>query len=195
MRRWYTADTHFGHTNIIKYCNRPFRDTSHMDTVLMNNWNSVVNPDDEVYVLGDIILGNFLAGIEKCKQLNGQKFMVPGNHDRNHDGLGQVEKDSIYESAGFTVLPGITRLPLGDTTILASHFPYVGDSHDGDRYTKYRPKDEGEPIIHGHVHDSWQSRGKMLNVGVDVWDFTPVHEQTILSWVHLVDLVLSPAVR
>ena len=49
MKIFVTADTHFNHENIIKYCNRPFKDVNEMNEVIINNWNSVVSKDDIIY--------------------------------------------------------------------------------------------------------------------------------------------------
>lgn len=56
-RVFFTSDTHFNHTNIIKYCQRPFRDIYEMNETLIANWNNVVAPDDIVFHLGDFCLG------------------------------------------------------------------------------------------------------------------------------------------
>lgn len=53
MKTFLTADLHFSHRNIIRFCKRPFTDVNQMDQVLVNNWNDVVQPDDLVYVVGD----------------------------------------------------------------------------------------------------------------------------------------------
>lgn len=63
-----------------------------------------------------------------------------------------------------------------------SHFPYAGDSHDADRYTELRPEGRG-PLVHGHVHTEWQTNGEQFNVGVDVNDYKPVSEETLIDWV------------
>ena len=49
---YYIADMHFGHTNVLRFDNRPFPDTAQMDDTLIQNWNGRVTSDDTVYVLG-----------------------------------------------------------------------------------------------------------------------------------------------
>ena len=51
---WFTADLHFGHSNIIQHCNRPFSNVDEMDNYLISRWNSVVKPNDTIFVLGDV---------------------------------------------------------------------------------------------------------------------------------------------
>lgn len=81
-KTFYIADTHFGHANIIKYCDRPFKDIYEMTEVLVNNWNSVVSEDDEVWFLGDFTLSHNKEIITKLvSRLNGHIYMVMGNHD------------------------------------------------------------------------------------------------------------------
>lgn len=65
----------------------------------------------------------------------------------------------------------------------ADHFPYEGDSRAEDRYVDWRPLDRGRVLLHGHVHSSWRTNGRMINVGVDVWDFAPISEQQIIELV------------
>lgn len=69
------------------------------------------------------------------------------------------------------------------TTVWVSHFPYVGDSPPGggDRYDGWRPADDGRWLLHGHVHERWRQRGRMVNVGVDAWGFRPASGAEILS--------------
>lgn len=57
MTIWYTADTHFGHDNIIKHCNRPFESASHMDAMLLANLAARVGPQDTLWVVGDFAFG------------------------------------------------------------------------------------------------------------------------------------------
>ena len=59
--RWFTSDLHLGHTNIIKYTNRPFWTADQMNETLVDRWNAVVGTEDEVWVLGDVALGPILS--------------------------------------------------------------------------------------------------------------------------------------
>lgn len=64
---FFTSDTHFNHANIIRFCNRPFKDVSHMNEAIISNWNRVVGPEDIVFHLGDFCLGGS-AGMDKCTE-------------------------------------------------------------------------------------------------------------------------------
>lgn len=83
MNTYFIADTHFGDEDIIRYENRPFKDALEMDAYLINRWNSIVNKEDSVFILGDFAA---YADIDKIKSilsaLNGEKVLVMGNHDR-----------------------------------------------------------------------------------------------------------------
>ena len=57
MGHWYTADTHFGHENVIRFCDRPFKSASHMDGVLLENMWRVVKPADDLWIIGDFAFG------------------------------------------------------------------------------------------------------------------------------------------
>jgi hypothetical protein len=79
---WFTADFHFGHSNIIRYCNRPFGDVAEMDQAILERLNSLVRAHDVLYFLGDFCIGGkaralaYRNGI-RCKRI----FALPGNHD------------------------------------------------------------------------------------------------------------------
>lgn len=203
--RWWSSDTHFGHKNIQKFCpTRPGADfpnrsaseeaarVHYMNQTIVNNFNAVIQPDDELWILGDIAMGSFKDSIQFVSQINGTKFLVPGNHDRCWSGMSQKERDKntqAYLDVGFTILPETTGAMLHHVVpVMVSHFPYEGDHVGEDRYPEHRPTDNGLPLIHGHVHDEWQintsRKGSlMINVGVDMWDYKPVSEDTLISMI------------
>jgi predicted NUDIX family phosphoesterase len=79
---FFTADTHFGHRNVINYSKRPFRDIEEMDEALIANWNAVIRPGDLVYHLGDFALCDVERATKIVARLVGQKYLVFGNHDK-----------------------------------------------------------------------------------------------------------------
>lgn len=78
---FFYADTHFCHANIIKYCNRPFKNVEEMDEELIKRWNRKVSKKDTIYLLGDFALCGKKKKKEILSRLNGHKFLVMGNHD------------------------------------------------------------------------------------------------------------------
>lgn len=83
-KTYLIADTHFGDDRIRRYESRPFPDTAQMDEALIQRWNSVVGPEDRVYVLGDF--GGDGYETEVLSRLRGRKFLVKGNHDTRTNG-------------------------------------------------------------------------------------------------------------
>lgn len=80
---WFTSDTHFGwgHVKDFLWAPRGFNSIEEHDTAIIENWNSIVDPDDEVYHLGDVMLGDNEHGIKCLEQLNGRIHILIGNHD------------------------------------------------------------------------------------------------------------------
>jgi len=184
MTVWFTADLHLGHHNIITYCQRPFTDVEAMNNALVERWNAVVEPADTVYVAGDFALGKIADTLPIVGRLRGQKLLVAGNHDRCWTGNGRRAQGwtERYLSAGFAqVIQGQTSIEIGGNTVQICHFPYRGDSLVQDRFTDSRPVDKGDWLIHGHVHEKWAQRGRMINVGVDANKFQPVDLAFIAS--------------
>lgn len=187
MRTFYTSDWHFGHANIITYCPsrveylglREGATVTDMNEALVRLWNGQVNHDDVVYVIGDMCMGKVAETLEYVKRLNGTKHLVLGNHDRPHPiCTAKAEKreewKQAYTDAGFVSQAYGYRQYFDGVLAEVSHFPYYGD-HTEERYNadvigEYVPVEEGLPLVHGHVHDMWQVRGNMLNVGIDAWD-------------------------
>ena len=98
---YFISDTHFGHRNIVRY--RPFNDIEEMDNTLINNWNSTVHENDEVYILGDFIYKSDKHCSYYLRQLAGKKHLIVGNHDKKWMACGSnlsdyfVSIDSLKE--------------------------------------------------------------------------------------------------
>jgi len=175
MTTWITADEHYGHTNIIRYCERPFFDAEHMKQELVARHNAVVGPSDHVIHVGDFAMNEQLVS-SILPQLHGRHTLVFGNHDRCHP----CRKDHVaakgrYLRAGFVEV--VESLVVDG--MLVHHMPYSGD--DREKYHAYRPYDYGRVLLHGHIHGLWKTRGRMINVGVDVRDYAPVALEAIVE--------------
>lgn len=188
---WVTSDLHFSHSNIIKYCNRPFSNVEEMDEALARNWNEVVGKNDTVLVLGDLALGERDYSIPFTKQLNGRKLLVPGNHDGNSpsyklrkdpNGAKKAafafENELLLKQAGWTVLTEILEGYRRGIKLVASHYPY-----NDDRYPHSCPVNEGLPLIHGHTHHpELREYDRFYHVGVDAHEFYPVSMNLVDAW-------------
>jgi len=156
IQHWLTSDTHFFHANIIKYCNRPFKDAIEMNEELVKRWNSVVKPNDIVHHLGDFCFGKKENVLEILPKLNGKIDIVLGNHDHH--------KIDFYYKAGFHRVydkPIVLR-----NFFILSHAPLEWISNDGP-YANF----------FGHVHDSSVYKtvtSRSLCACVERWNYTPI---------------------
>ena len=87
MVNWFTADPHFGHEYIIKFCNRPFRSTVHMEQVLVDNLQASAGAEYGLWILGDVVVGTRAKSRDWLDSMFGllpgrRKHLVTGNHDR-----------------------------------------------------------------------------------------------------------------
>ena len=189
MTTWFTSDLHIGHARISELAGRPFTDVEQMNEVLVDNWNALVRPDDVAYVLGDVCMGKIDDSLKYISRLNGIKHLILGNHDRplmQKSEEKRQEWQQRYLDAGFTSLHDSLVYIIGDYRFNLSHFPYDGDSHDGDRFNSLRLVDTGTPILHGHTHSkervTFSSKGTtQIHVGVDAWGHSPVSMQAIID--------------
>jgi len=190
--RFFTSDMHFGHKRIIELAERPFSSLEEMNEMIVANWNSVVGPDDDVYVLGDVALGPIMESLAYVERLMGRKHLVIGNHDRcfaggkRSKGLTPEEWVDVYVEAGFAHIYSMLWTVIGGEPTYMSHFPYVGDSEGPDRFGGYRLTDRGLTLLHGHTHSKTQISHSpagtlQINVGVDANFFTPVFEDEIVA--------------
>jgi calcineurin-like phosphoesterase family protein len=169
---WFTSDHHFFHRNIAKYTGRPWESIVVMNDVMVKRWNEVVGKDDLVYHLGDFIFGGKELIKIYANQLNGDKILIKGNHDKN------VNR---FLDAGFLEVHDRIDLTIAGRNVIVCHYPYWNEDEPNIKYRERRPIDKGDWLIHGHVHEKWKIKGKMINVSVEQWDYYPVHLETIID--------------
>jgi len=157
---FFIADTHFGHANISKYCNRPFS-SKEMDEMMIERWNNVVKCHDLIYHLGDFAFCCSPAYAENVlKHLNGQIYLCKGSHDKIVlKNKCRTYFADIQESFYLHIHKGIFLAHCCHKVWHKSHhgsWHLFGHSHGG---------------LDNYAHNE----GKLLDVGVDSNDFTPWH--------------------
>lgn len=153
---WLVSDTHFNHTNIIKYSGRPYDDVVAMNEALILNWNSVVDPEDIVFHLGDVGLFRHPSQAKEIvQQLNGKKILIYGNHDR---------RKWDWINIGFMAAQ---RGPLKFNQYMFSHKPLI-------------PSQNPHKLIniHGHIHEKDSMFPWQINISVERTNYTPVQLMT-----------------
>lgn len=181
---WFTSDLHVGHKLLAQI--RGFGDdTDAHDAHLAEQWDRLVRPVDQVWVLGDVTgrRGDEQRGLYWMMQRPGVKHLIAGNHDSCHPLHHQSHKAlPAYLTAFATVQQSATRKILGHRVLL-SHFPYGtnpgADHTETVRYPEWRFPDTGRWLLHGHTHSTVQQRGRELHVGVDAHGLAPLP----LKWV------------
>lgn len=165
---YFTSDTHFGHENIIRYCNRPFRNAEEMNAELIRRWRETVPEDGIVFHLGDFAHGNARLWNDILSALTGRKYLILGNHDMKALRQGYMGR--------FEHVAQQMTIRVGGQAIVLNHNPFLcyGGSY----------RDVWQ--LFGHVHSGPAShtgldhpRLKMLfplqyDVGVDNNDFRPI---------------------
>jgi len=172
---WVTSDWHIGHANILKYCFRPFPNVDEMNEELIARHNALVKPNDLVIDVGDFTMSDRYVE-PTLRRLHGRRILVPGNHDRcyrKHRSSAFFTRK--YLEWGFAEIHQQWEMNIAGKRVLIDHMPYTEDISRHVKYAEFRPKDRGLWLLHGHVHGAWAQRGRMINVGVDVRDYRPMH--------------------
>ena len=169
---FFTADTHFGHKNIIEYCQRPFRDVEEMNETLIDNWNGTIDKKDIVFHIGDFGMGDAADWNRTLDRLNGRIYLVAGNHDLRALSSGV---NTRFEKVSMQML-----IQVGKRKIYLNHYPFLCFS--GSEKECWQ--------LFGHVHSNRRqstadnSRLNYLlstqyDVGVDKNDYAPISYKQI----------------
>lgn len=158
---FWTADPHLEHQAILNHANRPFPDLTAHDEALVQNWNTTVPARGAlVYIVGDLAWKNHASWIQR---LHGKKVLVVGNHDK----MNQAALRLFAMVDKIMVVRGLAPVP-----IVAVHYPLLSwpNSHYGSWH------------VHGHSHGRCAEVAAALrvDVGVDVWNYTPVPHELLI---------------
>lgn len=165
MNYWITADTHFNHANIIRYCNRPFNSIEEMNEVLIYNWNAVVKPGDVVYHLGDFGFGrakgiNCTEDVKNLlKRLNGCINLILGNHDEQNF---NSKTKGLFQSTAL-----MRDVTINNQRIVLCHYAM----------RTWPGSNRGSWQLYGHSHGKLLDDPNLLSidVGVDCHNFRPIN--------------------
>ncbi len=178
MKRHFTSDTHFSHKLMINptlmgYDARPFSTTDEMNESLIERWNNLVAPEDEVYHLGDVGLCKPDHLKDIVNRLNGKIHLIEGNHD--HSALdkkvrGRFESINQYLKLKLSIDEKILE-------IMLFHYPIA--SWNKMHYKSYH--------LHGHCHNSYKLEdGLLLDVGVDnpLCNYAPISLEDVIAYMN-----------
>lgn len=161
MKYFVTSDTHFGHANILQYCNRQFKDVEEMNKTIIDRWNERVSNEDTVFFLGDFCFkrsseaptGNVFEYYRN--KLKGNIIFVRGNHDDNNGTKSKLE--------GALIKHGKLYMYLCHKPINAmGKFNLVGHIHNKARTWKFK--------------DMY-----FVNCCVEMWNYYPINLDTIIG--------------
>lgn len=153
---FFTSDTHFGHKNILKFSpntRKEFTDIIEHDNHLVDVWNSQVNEDSTIYIIGDMFMCGTKRSMDILTRLRGNKILVLGNHDRH---LRKI-KSELLESKIFSAIEDYLTIRIDGHMIVMFHFPI----------SEWENMHYGSFHLHGHTHGSLQQNGRSLDVGID----------------------------
>lgn len=174
MTTWFTSDLHLEHALLAHL--RGFTDPAQHDQSLADQWRSQVAKRDKVWVLGDVHVSKMAHALAAMADLPGDKHLVAGNHDAVLPAnRGSELRQPTYLRA-FNSISLTARIKMNGQGALMHHMPYAGEGERDmpDRFTQYRLRDEGIPLLHGHTHSPQRYSTSPLgtpqmHVGWDAW--------------------------
>ena len=156
---WFTSDEHYGHRNIIKYCNRPFEDVNDMDSILIFNHNCNVNNEDWVIHGGDfsMIRNKETVYRKYISYLKGKHVFLRGSHD--------------YWMRDGTRYGEIWERRFGEYYIVVCHYAM-----------RVWPRSHyGSFMLYGHSHGNLPPVGKQHDIGVDNNNYRPISLDEVIE--------------
>ena len=172
---YFTSDLHLGHNRDFIFGPRGFTNVQDHDETIIRNWNALIQPDDVVYILGDIMLNDNVKGVRNFNRLNGTKYIILGNHDTK-------DRREIYKTQLFntTVLGVAITIKIAGYNFHLSHYPCITANLDSDKPLKQKTIN-----LFGHTHqqiNSYADYDAMYHVGLDSHDNEPVEINDVITW-------------
>lgn len=170
MSTFFTSDTHFGHSNIIRYSKRPFKDAEEMDRIMISNWNNCIHPGDDVYHLGDFAFAPATRVRSIIKQLNGNIHLLLGNHDKVVDKNLDIQKMFVWVKK-YHEINVRDNISNEDQKIILCHYSF----------RVWNKSHYGSWNLFGHSHGSLRDDPNSLSmdVGVDPNAYIPVSYEQV----------------
>lgn len=172
---FFTSDTHFCHQPSFLWEPRGFSSVEKMNEAIIENWNKIVKPNDIVYHLGDTMLNDNEKGIECFKRLNGQIFLIFGNHD------SEARRNLLFSECHNKMQGGWYAyiIKYNKLSIYMSHYPTLTANYDDKHFSQH------VLALYGHTHQKTNflnpANPFTYHVGVDSHDCTPVHIDEIIT--------------
>ena len=165
-RIFVTSDLHFGHDRQFLYGPRGFNSIQEHDETVIKNWNEIVRPDDTVWVLGDLMLGDNAHGMSCLNQLNGTLNVCLGNHDTD-------SRKFLYENTAWKIasVQYATVIKYGKYHFYLSHYPTMTANLEKEHLTQCLIN------LFGHTHSNkkfYNDIPFMYNVALDANENKPV---------------------
>lgn len=176
---FFTSDLHLCHDKDFVWQARGFTSVDEMNAEIIKRWNEVVYPDDDVYVLGDLILGNVEEGLKLIAKLNGYLHIIRGNHDTDTKASRYLELPNVV-SVDFATVYKYKK-----AIFWLSHYPTITANYDDDK-----PWAQHLVCLFGHTHqvspfyEIIKHAGEnpyMYNVGMDAHNCTPISIEKIMD--------------
>ena len=178
MNIFVTSDLHFNHIQPFLYEPRGFPSVAEMNETIVNNWNSIVQPDDIVYNLGDIAMNDVDGAIPFIQRLNGFQKWLRGNHDT----IGKIDKIlAACHNIGLLSVPEssyATIIKYNKLSIYMSHYPTITANYDEKHFSQHVIS------LHGHTHSNkkFETDSPFLyNVCLDAHNCYPVPIEEVIS--------------
>lgn len=165
MAIWFTSDLHFCHDREFIFKPRGFNTIWEMNDEIVRRWNEVVAPDDDVYVLGDLMLNDNDAGAKLIKSLKGNLHIILGNHDTDK------RVDLYNQFFNVVEIKYATMIRYNGYHFYLSHYPTFTSNLEKESLKQCTLN------LFGHTHQKtnfYQDMPFMYHVGVDSHNCTPV---------------------